>query len=211
MLLEFAIGQKMRCTALKVWKDIHPALFGVGIGCILVSLLLCMYYIIVIAWCLFYLFISMQKNLPWASEEVCGNKTHLEYAQLIKTRDYWNSNYTSLNISDLTRNYSRNMYYDAKQRVDNYSSCCVIDPPQWYFYTKVLDISTDIEDYSVGLNGKLVGCLALAWLIVYLCVVKGIKSSGKVNKNVLYYCCIVHKHKLILTLLIIKTINVEYL
>lgn len=27
---------------------------------------------------------------------------------------------------------------------------------------------------------ELVGCLALAWVIVYLCMVKGVKSSGKV-------------------------------
>lgn len=27
---------------------------------------------------------------------------------------------------------------------------------------------------------ELVGCLALAWLIVYACMVKGVKSSGKV-------------------------------
>lgn len=27
---------------------------------------------------------------------------------------------------------------------------------------------------------ELVGCLALAWVIVFLCMVKGVKSSGKV-------------------------------
>ena len=178
MLLEFAIGQKMRSTAVRIWKDIHPALFGVGIGCLMVSLLLCMYYVIVIAWCLLYLFISMTKNLPWASEEICSKTT--AYNTLKDTRDYWKNNYTSYALNDSFRNYSQGMYKIAKQKVDNFSDCCVIDPPQWYFYTEVLDISTDIEDYGDGLNGKLVGCLILAWVIVYLCVVKGIKSSGKV-------------------------------
>ncbi|CAB4016646.1 sodium-dependent neutral amino acid transporter B(0)AT1-like isoform X2 [Paramuricea clavata] len=178
MLLEFAIGQKMRGTAVRIWKDIHPALFGVGIGCLMVSLLLCMYYVIVIAWCLLYLFISMTKNLPWASEEVCSKNT--EYNTLKDTRDYWKNNYTSSALNATFRNNSQAMYMIAKQKVDNFSDCCVIDPPQWYFYTEVLDISTEIEDYGDGLNGKLVGCLILAWVIVYLCVVKGIKSSGKV-------------------------------
>ena len=182
MLLEFAIGQKMRMTAVRVWKEIHPALFGVGIGCIVVSLLLCIYYVVVIAWCLFYLFVSMQKNLPWKVDELCDK--YPQYNNLQEKVKFWKTNYTnyenSPNNASLLSNYSKGMYQSAMQEISNFSDCCVIDPPQWYFYTKVLDISTDIEDYSNGLNGKLVGCLILAWVIVYLCVVKGIKSSGKV-------------------------------
>ena len=184
MLLEFAIGQKMRSTAVRIWKDIHPALFGVGIGCLMVSLLLCMYYVIVIAWCLLYLFISMTKDLPWESEKVCSANTTAEYNALKAARDYWQSNYTYYNIGSQFRNYSENMYRRANMKVENFSDCCVIDPPQWYFYNEVLGISTEIEDYGDGLNGKLVGCLILAWVIVYLCVVKGIKSSGKVDKGI---------------------------
>ena len=32
-------------------------------------------------------------------------------------------------------------------------------------------------------NWDLALCLLLAWIIVYLCVCKGVKSSGKVNKK----------------------------
>ena len=193
MLLEFAIGQKMRKTAVRLWRDIHPALFGVGIGCIIVSLLLCIYYVIVIAWCLFYLFVSMRKDLPWEREELCDSSAVSEYTALKKKADYWKKNYTfyknrldtSLPDHHMTflGNYSQNMSEAAQKNISNIRDCCVIDPPQWYFYTKVLDISTDIEDYS-GLNGKLAGCLVLAWVIVYLCVVKGIKSSGKVSLKI---------------------------
>lgn len=31
-----------------------------------------------------------------------------------------------------------------------------------------------------GLRWELVGCLALAWVVVCLCMIKGVKSSGKV-------------------------------
>ena len=71
----------------------------------------------------------------------------------------------------------------VQANITNFKDCCVIDPPAWYFYTEVLDISTDLEDYSNGLNGKLVGCMILAWIIVYFCVIKGIKSSGKVTSK----------------------------
>lgn len=63
--------------------------------------------------------------------------------------------------------------------------CCLKDPQLYYFYRKALDVSTDIG-ISGGINGKLLGCLILSWIVVYACIVKGVKSSGKV-KNVLQY------------------------
>ena len=191
MIMEFAIGQKMRMTAVRLWKEIHPALFGVGIGCMVISLLLCIYYIIVIAWCLFYLFVSMQKDLPWKADKLCDR--YHEYSDLQDIAKYWKTNYTyyenklgnasepSYNETFWQFNHSKHIYASITYNIGNFNDCCVIDPPQWYFYTNVLDISTDIEDYSNGVNGKLVGCLVLAWVVVYLCVVKGIKSSGKVR------------------------------
>ena len=40
-------------------------------------------------------------------------------------------------------------------------------------------MSSGIEDIG-GLNWELVLCLAAAWILVFLCMVRGIKSSGKV-------------------------------
>jgi ABC-type maltose transport system permease subunit len=172
MMLEFAIGQKMRMSSWQVWPNVSPALRGIGLGSVIVSLTVCCYYMVVIAWCFYYFFISFQKNLPWQIEELCPK--YESYQNLSKVVDTWwdNRNQT---------NNSKEMYDAAKSRLDGFDSCCVIDPPQWYFYSNVLEISTDIEDYSLGVNGKLVGCLLVAWVVVYLCVVKGIKSSGKVQ------------------------------
>lgn len=188
MLLEFAIGQKMRMSAVRLWKEIHPALFGIGICCIVVSLFLCLYYIVIITWCLFYFFISMQKELPWQKEVLCPR--YPAYNSLQQAEEMYQRNVSyyerrnNLTLSDLkTLNASKEILLQKQKEIANFSDCCVIDPPQWYFYTKVLEVSTDIEDYSQGLNGKLVGCLILAWVIVYLCVVKGIKSTGKVSRS----------------------------
>lgn len=62
---------------------------------------------------------------------------------------------------------------------NSFSSCCVHDPPLYYFYREVLDVSSHIEDTG-RMNGKLVGCLLLAWIVVCACIIKGVKSSGKV-------------------------------
>ena len=189
MLLEFAIGQKFRMTAIRVWNNIHPALFGVGLASLVVSLFLCVYYVVVIAWCFLYFFISMQPDLPWKVEELC--EKYPEYKNLKSEEAKWFKNmtfyskppYKNNSIYEKISRHSEEMYNKSKMSVESFKDCCVIDPPQWYFYTEVLNVSIDIDDYSKGVNLKLLGCLVLAWIVVYLCVVKGIKSSGKVRES----------------------------
>lgn len=54
------------------------------------------------------------------------------------------------------------------------------DPPLYYFYREVLNISPSVEETGTGITWQLLGYLALTWVVTYLCVIKGIKSSGKV-------------------------------
>ena len=188
LLLELAIGQKMCTTPVKMWNNIHPALFGIGICSLVVSFFVSMYYVLVITWCIFYFFNSMQSKLPWQAKELCTkydaynalkSKAAALSSNITCYEDIWDKNasiWTALNETKLELNLTN-------IKIVNFQDCCVIDPQQWYFYTKTLDVSIDIEDYSLELNGKLVGCFILAWVIVYICVIKGIKSTGKVGKS----------------------------
>lgn len=54
-------------------------------------------------------------------------------------------------------------------------------PTTYFWYRETLNIAPSIESPS-GLNWKLAVSLLAAWIIVYLCMVKGIKSSGKVRR-----------------------------
>lgn len=54
-------------------------------------------------------------------------------------------------------------------------------PTTYFWYRETLNIAPSIESSS-GLNWKLAVSLLAAWIIVYLCMVKGIKSSGKVRR-----------------------------
>ncbi|KAJ7986197.1 hypothetical protein DPEC_G00348290 [Dallia pectoralis] len=54
-----------------------------------------------------------------------------------------------------------------------------VSPSEEYFKYNVLHISKGIE-FPGDIRWPLAGCLFLAWLIVYLSLAKGIKSSGKV-------------------------------
>ena len=167
--LELSIGQRMRKSAIRCWQDVHPALFGIGVACLMVSLMLCLYYIVVIAWCCYYFFISFTSSLPWEHHKLCNN-----YDIFRNLKDAF---------EDCKRNascYETSTYYNLKENYTTFPDCCVRDPPQYYFYHHALQISKDIEAGGIGINGKLIGCLVFAWVITYLCVVKGIKSSGKV-------------------------------
>lgn len=168
--IEFAIGQRFRKTAILAWKEIHPALFGIGISCLVVSLILCIYYVIVLSWCVYYFFMSFTSSLPWDVKN-CVN--YLPYKQLSDKIEVMKK----MNYSD-TGNITK--LNSLKFMKANFPDCCVQDAPMWYFYHRTLQVSSSIEDAGVGLNTKLTLCLIVAWIVTYLCVVKGIQSSGKV-------------------------------
>lgn len=48
------------------------------------------------------------------------------------------------------------------------------------FSHKVLEMTTGIE-HAGGIRWELFGLLVLAWAIVYFCIFKGVKSTGKVR------------------------------
>jgi len=169
-IMEFAIGQRMKQSAVRCWNNVHPVFFGVGISCMLVSFAMCSYYIVVITWCLFYFFVSFTGNLPW-QQKYCDKFE--EYSSLKNNLTWWEgkgSNDTMVN----------NMVMALKHNISTFPDCCVIDPPQYYWYHTALRISPSLEQ-SGDLNWKMFGCLAAGWIIVYCCVLKGVKSSGKME------------------------------
>lgn len=186
MILEYTIGQRFRTSALQSFKKMHPCFIGIGIGCIVVSLYFCLYYVVIITWCVYYFFISLTNNLPWIREKLCpkaGIFAALQ-ANLSLYNDKWAN--TSINASDYLDILTKRDYYAGE--VSNFSDCCVRDPSMWHFYSSTLRVSTDIDDFGEGINGKLFGCLLLAWFLTYICIAKGIKTSGKVRKMGLIFC-----------------------
>ncbi|CAC5426542.1 SLC6A15S [Mytilus coruscus] len=57
--------------------------------------------------------------------------------------------------------------------------CQISGPTTYFWYRETLNVAPSINSKSV-LNWKLVISLLVAWVVVFLCMVKGIKSSGKV-------------------------------
>uniref|UniRef100_A0A6I8PJB4 Transporter n=1 Tax=Ornithorhynchus anatinus TaxID=9258 RepID=A0A6I8PJB4_ORNAN len=70
-LLETALGQYTSQGGVTAWRKICPIFEGIGYASQVIVVLLNFYYIIVLAWALFYLFSSFTTDLPWGS---CHNE-----------------------------------------------------------------------------------------------------------------------------------------
>ena len=168
-VMEFAIGQRMKQSAVDCWNNVHPALFGVGISCMLVSFAMCSYYIVVITWCVYYFFISFTSELPW-QRKFCLNYEQFSNLEVNLTA-FKSQNQSNPRIANITSNLQK-LY-------DSFPDCCVRDSPQYYWYNSALKVSSNLHS-SGEVNWRMFGCLAFAWIMVYVCVLKGVKSSGKV-------------------------------
>uniref|UniRef100_A0ACB8EIX7 Sodium-dependent proline transporter n=1 Tax=Sphaerodactylus townsendi TaxID=933632 RepID=A0ACB8EIX7_9SAUR len=150
--MELSLGQFSSLGPLAVWK-ISPLFKGVGMATILIVSLVAIYYNMIIAYVLFYLFASLTKNLPW---QYCGN--------------WWNTDLCLDHHVMQTGNGA------VPLNISN-----TVSPSEEYWSRYVLHIQ---ESSGIGDPGRirwnLCLCLFLAWVIVYLCILKGVKSSGKV-------------------------------
>uniref|UniRef100_A0A803JFV1 Transporter n=1 Tax=Xenopus tropicalis TaxID=8364 RepID=A0A803JFV1_XENTR len=73
--LETALGQYTSQGGVTAWRKICPLFEGIGYSSQVIVMLLNCYYIVVLAWALFYLFNSFTSELPWAS---CGHSWNTE-------------------------------------------------------------------------------------------------------------------------------------
>ncbi|XP_017683334.1 PREDICTED: sodium-dependent proline transporter isoform X2 [Lepidothrix coronata] len=150
--MELSLGQFSSLGPLAVWK-ISPLFKGIGMGTILIVSLVAIYYNMIIAYVLFYLFASLTSDLPW---QHCGN--------------WWNTDLC------LDHHVIKGGNTTFPVNITN-----TVSPSEEYWSRYVLHIqgSSGIGDPG-RIRWNLCLCLLLSWTIVYLCILKGVKSSGKV-------------------------------
>ncbi|KAG5318004.1 S6A17 protein, partial [Pseudoatta argentina] len=95
-LIELGLGQRMRQGALGVWNTIHPWLGGIGIASCIVTFFVTLYYNVIITWCVYYLFNSVEvsrsikfESLPWAKCPVLDGKPVEECVKSSETAYFW--------------------------------------------------------------------------------------------------------------------------
>ncbi|XP_007948183.1 sodium- and chloride-dependent neutral and basic amino acid transporter B(0+) [Orycteropus afer afer] len=170
--LECSLGQFASLGPVSVWR-ILPLFQGVGITMVLISIFVTIYYNVIIAYSLYYMFASFQNRLPWAncsswSDENCSRSpivtrcnVTVKPGEIIQMNKSWvdTNNFTCINGSQV---------YEPGQL-----------PSEQYWNKVALQRSSGMDETGVVV-WYLALCLLLAWLIVGAALFKGIKSSGKV-------------------------------
>uniref|UniRef100_A0AAQ5Y515 Transporter n=1 Tax=Amphiprion ocellaris TaxID=80972 RepID=A0AAQ5Y515_AMPOC len=154
-LMELSLGQYGAAGPITVWKCC-PLLKGIGIGMLCVSTLVCLYYNVIIAWTFYYLGSSFQSPLPWSCDAVAN--LALLYScvtdSILCITSYWCGHRSAVSCLCVT---------------------CVSRSE------RVLGVVHSEGLHDPGpVRWQLALCLLAAWIIIFLCMLKGIRSSGKV-------------------------------
>ncbi|XP_074600851.1 sodium- and chloride-dependent creatine transporter 1-like [Brevipalpus obovatus] len=147
--LEVAIGQYWQNGSLTVWEMICPLMKGIGYASTITCFILNIYYIVILSWAFLYLYYSFNFTLPWST---CDNP--------------WN---TPACTNETVTNIGSN---------SNSSGIELKDSVVEFWERKILQISDGIEEVG-GLQIELAITLAIAWVISFFCIWRGIKSTGK--------------------------------
>lgn len=156
--LEISLGQFMKAGGIAAW-DLVPLFRGIGVSSAVCVCFCNIYYIMVLAWAIFYLVNSFTSELPW---DTCDN--------------WWSNQSTCfIHSGNLTDGICAPKLGLERLEQINSQRSPVLD----FWESRVLSKSKVIEDQG-EMRWELVACLAFAWSTCWLSVSKGVKSSGKV-------------------------------
>ncbi|XP_035761405.1 sodium- and chloride-dependent creatine transporter 1 [Neolamprologus brichardi] len=182
--LEIALGQFMKQGGVSAW-NIAPLFKGLGLASMVIVFFCNTYYIMILVWGLYFLFHSFTNPLPWATcghpwntpnctqdfRRTCHNRSTAQPAppSSAATNSSLFSSTSPLNLS-------------SAQLLLN-GSCMDVEglrsPVIEFWERKVLRLSGGLHEPG-GISYEMVLCLIATWIIVYFCMWKGVKSTGKV-------------------------------
>ncbi|XP_059168398.1 sodium- and chloride-dependent neutral and basic amino acid transporter B(0+)-like [Physella acuta] len=180
--MELVMGQYSGRGPTKVW-EMNPCAKGVGISMCLISLVVAIYYNIIMAYTLYFFFASMQETLPWS---VCTEQWIQDYNCVSKLGPPLQNCTMNATLNGLLGNCLCTGTTDQSVLPGNMTCTTPTSgpsksPAQLYFYKEVIQKSAGVEPENMGAPlWKLTLCLILSWVVVVFCLIKGIKSSGKV-------------------------------
>ncbi|XP_061908799.1 sodium- and chloride-dependent creatine transporter 1-like isoform X4 [Entelurus aequoreus] len=153
--LEIALGQFMKQGGVSAW-NIVPLFKGLGLASMVIVFFCNTYYIMILVWGLYFLCHSFTNPLPWAT---CGHP--------------WNTPKCTEDFHHTCQSSSQDMNHSCIE-TDGMRS-----PVLEFWERKVLHLSSGIHQPG-SINFEVVPCLIATWIIVYFCIWKGVKSTGKV-------------------------------
>ncbi|XP_067362153.1 sodium- and chloride-dependent neutral and basic amino acid transporter B(0+) [Channa argus] len=162
--LESAFGQFCSQGPINVWSAV-PILQGVGVAMVMVTLIVSIYYNVIIAYSLYYMFASFQSPLPWSgcfswADSNCSStpKVSCNVSGVLVTN--WTQENSTCPSSDMV-------------------SVPLQSPSEQYWDRVALQRSSGLNETG-PVVWHLALCLLLSSTLVAAALIRGIKSSGKV-------------------------------
>ncbi|KAK5872706.1 hypothetical protein PBY51_013381 [Eleginops maclovinus] len=162
--LENAIGQFCSQGPVNSWRAV-PILQGVGLSVVLISTFMSIYYNVIIAYSLYYMFASFQSPLPWAS---CLSLPDSNCSTMPKV-------YCNVSGVVVTNWTQENRTCPSSDTI----TVPMQSPSEQYWDRVALQRSSGLDETG-PVVWHLALCLLLSSLIVAAALIRGIKSSGKV-------------------------------
>ncbi|XP_048764055.1 sodium- and chloride-dependent GABA transporter ine-like [Ostrea edulis] len=159
LYMELTVGQYTQKGPVGALGKLCPLFKGAGLATVVISFLFTTYYNVIIAWAFYYLFSCFQAVLPWVG---CNHD--------------WNS--PNCWDGTATQNFT-NTTTNASYMVPVNKPNGTISPTEDFYQTYVLERTKGIEEPG-QLKWELALILFLCWVLVYFCIWKGPKSTGKV-------------------------------
>ncbi|XP_054717827.1 sodium- and chloride-dependent glycine transporter 2-like [Uloborus diversus] len=192
---ELAIGQFSGLGPVRVWRCI-PIAKGVGVAMVLLSVMVCIYYNVIMSYTLYYIVQSFRSEVPWqkcndwwGADEMCyvrkENQTNCRdiKEQLVK----FGTAFIDESVTGVSDNYTYFSFKGADYAVhserfaDALNTCSngTQTASEQFWERYVLGLTSGIDDLG-SLKWDLTLSLFVCWMICFLGLMKGIKSSGKI-------------------------------
>ncbi|XP_042264663.1 sodium- and chloride-dependent creatine transporter 1 [Thunnus albacares] len=181
--LEIALGQFMKQGGVSAW-NIAPLFKGLGLASMVIVFFCNTYYIMILVWGLYFLFHSFTNPLPWAT---CGHPWNTpnctqDFRRSCHNRSAAQSPLPSPAATPSNLSSTSPLNLSSAQLLLN-SSCMEAEgmrsPVIEFWERKVLRLSGGLHEPG-DISYEMVLCLMATWVIVYFCMWKGVKSTGKV-------------------------------
>eukprot|EP00794_Sanderia_malayensis_P018934 gene18934-20839_t len=206
--MELSIGQYFSLGPVTSWTALCPIAKGVGFSVLVISFLCTIYYNVLIAYVIYYMYESFGADVPWRScnnpswnspncvedyksykqrlrqcavnsSQITNNTSPVNFTTSIPVTNMSNpSSFISTTVATVV-NHTVSTDSANSSFCNNAISGVVNSPSKEFWERYVLQITNGIGEPG-SMRNELVLCLIIGWVLVYLCLFKGIKSSGKV-------------------------------
>ncbi|UJR29042.1 hypothetical protein I4U23_010257 [Adineta vaga] len=172
MYLELFLGQFYRCGNIALWGRIAPSMKGIGIASFCIVTAVTLFYTTIIAHAVFYLFSSFREVMPWS---LCSHSWNTPFcSERMRIGNLQNQTH-DVHFNDIQHLLSSNQ--TAQLRSANQTHTSSADE---YYHIYMLGINhskgfTDLGSIKIDL----LLCLISIFILMYMCIYRGVKSTGK--------------------------------